>query len=63
MNGKRIGRIEEVRAGEHESVTEFLVGEMALVERLAALGLFKIKKQQKAGLLYPLGPNGLVGSV
>jgi sporulation protein YlmC with PRC-barrel domain len=39
-NGRRIGRIEEVCAGEHETVEEFLVGEKALLERLAALGLF-----------------------
>jgi sporulation protein YlmC with PRC-barrel domain len=48
-NGRRIGRIEEVRAGEKENVDEFLVGELALMERLAALGLFEPKNAKKRG--------------
>ena len=48
-NGRRIGRIEEVRAGEHAEVTEFLVGEMALIERLAAMGLFEPRQGRKRG--------------
>lgn len=44
-NGRRIGRLEEVRGGEHEQVLEFLVGEGALLERLAALGIFRWRKK------------------
>lgn len=43
LNGRRIGRIEEVRAGEHERITEFLAGNRALLERVAALGIFPFK--------------------
>ena len=46
-NGKGIGRIEEVRAGGHAAVEEFLVGERALLERLAALGLFEPKHRRR----------------
>ena len=49
MNGRRIGLIEEVRAGEHEAVEEFLIGERALRERLAAIGLFERKQGAKRG--------------
>jgi hypothetical protein len=44
QEGGVIGRIEEVRAGDHQEITEFLVGEAALAERLSALGLFSHKK-------------------
>jgi hypothetical protein len=43
--GGRVGRIEEVRAGEHQEVTEFLIGEGALLRRLSAMGLFRWKKK------------------
>ena len=48
-NGKLLGRIEEIRAGEHEVVVEFLVGERALLERIAALGLVEFKRSGKRG--------------
>jgi sporulation protein YlmC with PRC-barrel domain len=44
MDGKRVGRIEEVRATEGGEIIEFLLGEGALVERLSAVGLFRAKK-------------------
>jgi sporulation protein YlmC with PRC-barrel domain len=44
-DGRRVGRIEEVRAGEHQEITEFLIGEGALLERLSAIGLFRWKKK------------------
>jgi sporulation protein YlmC with PRC-barrel domain len=44
-NGRRVGRLEEVRAGEHEEVLEFLVGERALLERLAAIAIFRWRKK------------------
>jgi sporulation protein YlmC with PRC-barrel domain len=43
--GRRVGRIEEVRAGEDREITEFLIGEGALLERLSAIGLFGWKKK------------------
>jgi sporulation protein YlmC with PRC-barrel domain len=45
QEGRRVGRIEEVRAGEHQEITEFLIGEGALLERLSAMGLFRWKKK------------------
>jgi hypothetical protein len=42
---RRLGRIEEVRAGEHQEITEYLVGERALLERLSAIGLFRRVKK------------------
>ena len=45
QDGRRVGRIEEVRAGEHQEITEFLIGEGALLERLSAIGLFRWKKK------------------
>ena len=44
-DGKRVGRIEEIRAGDRAEITEFLLGEGALLERLSALGLFRRKKK------------------
>ena len=32
-------------AGEHQEITEFLIGEGALLERLSAIGLFRWKKK------------------
>ena len=45
QDGRRVGRIEEVRAGEQQEITEFLIGEGALLERLSAIGLFRWKKK------------------
>ena len=42
--GRRVGRIEEIRAEDRE-ITEFLIGEGALIERLSAMGLFHWKKK------------------
>jgi sporulation protein YlmC with PRC-barrel domain len=42
--GRPVGRIEEVRAGKHQEIVEFLVGQPALLSRLSALGLFPHKK-------------------
>jgi sporulation protein YlmC with PRC-barrel domain len=44
IDGKRVGRIEEVRAGDGGEVAEFLLGRGALLERLSAVGLFHRKK-------------------
>ena len=44
-DGKRVGRIEEVRADDGGEVAEFLLGEGALLERLSAVGLFQRKKK------------------
>ena len=44
-DGKRVGRIEEVLAGDRREITEFHVGAGALLERLSALGLFAAKKK------------------
>ena len=43
-NGRKVGRIEEIRANDDGEVTEYLVGKQALVERLSALGLFSHHK-------------------
>ncbi len=43
--GRSIGRIEEVRAEENAEITEFLVGQRALMERLSAIGLFHWKQK------------------
>lgn len=45
-NGRRIGRIEEIRADDNGYIVEFLVGERALLERLSALGLFNAGKRK-----------------
>jgi sporulation protein YlmC with PRC-barrel domain len=45
LDGKSIGRIEEIIAGEHAEIAEFHIGEDALLERLSALGLFRGKKK------------------
>jgi hypothetical protein len=37
--------IEEIRATEHAEITEFLIGEGALLDRLSAMGLFRWKKK------------------
>lgn len=44
-DGRPVGRIEEIRAGAHEEIVEFLIGEAALLERLSAVGLFRRKKK------------------
>jgi sporulation protein YlmC with PRC-barrel domain len=44
-DGLSIGRIEEIRATEEGEITEFLVGEPALLERFAALGLIRYRKR------------------
>jgi hypothetical protein len=43
-DGDSVGRIEEIRATEGGEITEFLIGEPALLERFAALGLITYAK-------------------
>jgi sporulation protein YlmC with PRC-barrel domain len=43
--GRPLGRIQEVCAGERQEIVEFHIGGGALLERLAALGLFNWKKK------------------
>ena len=45
VEGKRVGRIEEVRGGDRREITEFLLGERALLEPVSALGLFRTTKK------------------
>ena len=35
LNGRAVGRIEEMRVGDHADITEFHIGRTALLERLA----------------------------
>ena len=42
--GRPVGRIEEVRAGDRQEIVEFHIGKGALLERLAAMGLLRWKK-------------------
>lgn len=43
-DGTSVGRIEEIRATDEGEITEFLIGEPALLERFAALGLIRYRK-------------------
>jgi hypothetical protein len=43
--GRPVGRIEEICANERGEISEFHIGERALLERLAAMGLFRRVKK------------------
>ena len=44
-DGTRLGRLQEIRANDQAEITEFLVGQQALLERLSLLGLFRTRKR------------------
>lgn len=44
-DGVSLGRIEEIRANESGEISEFLIGEPALLERFASLGLIRYRKR------------------
>ena len=46
LDDETVGRIEEIRANEDGEVTEFLIGQGALLERLSAIGLFRGRKKR-----------------
>jgi hypothetical protein len=45
LDGRAVGRIEEIRAGDHAEILEFHVGKRALLERLSAIGLLQWPKK------------------
>lgn len=39
-DGARLGKVEEIRANDQGEVTEFVIGNKGLLERLSSIGLF-----------------------